>query len=50
MGDPDPAPGERRRTLHGITWEQYETLPAATDHGQGTRPDDETAYRDALRA
>jgi len=29
---PDLAPGEQRFVLHGITWEQYETMRAATDH------------------
>lgn len=33
---PDLAPGEQRFTLHGITWEQYETLRAATDHIPGS--------------
>ncbi len=34
---PDLAPGEQRFLLHGITWEQYETLRAATDHLPGLR-------------
>lgn len=33
----DLAPGEQRFTLHGITWEQYETLRDATDHIPGLR-------------
>jgi Uma2 family endonuclease len=33
----DLAPGEQRFTLHGITWEQYETLREATDHIPGLR-------------
>jgi hypothetical protein len=44
MGQPAPgavtadlAPGEQRFTLHGITWEQYETLRDATDHIPGLR-------------
>ncbi len=44
MGMPAPrtataelAPGEQRLTLHGVTWEQYETLRAALDHIAGLR-------------
>jgi Uma2 family endonuclease len=44
MGMPAPrtaaaelAPGEQRLTLHGVTWEQYETLRATLDHIAGLR-------------
>jgi len=44
MGMPAPrsaaaelAPGEQRLTLHGVTWEQYETLRATLDHIPGLR-------------
>jgi Uma2 family endonuclease len=62
----DLARGEQRCTLHGITWEQYETLREATDipgltYLEGvlelmspSRDHSTTfairAYRDALRA
>jgi Uma2 family endonuclease len=34
---PDLAPGEQRFVLHGISWEQYEAMRAATDHLRGVR-------------
>jgi len=44
MGMPAPrtaaaelAPGEQRLALHGVTWEQYETLRTTLDHMPGLR-------------
>ena len=35
MPEPRPATGDQRVVLHGVSWSQYETLRAATDHIAG---------------